>query len=364
MRYPVFATFDNAALLHNFALAEGLLGDTGCYVVGKSDAYGHGLLRMAACLGNRAAGYAVIQMADAERLRRAGFTGDILLLEGVQDAAELCDAEALGLTLVVHAPHQLALLEASRAPLSVWLKVNTGMNRFGFAPERVPEVLARLAVLSHLRLRGLMTHFANADNLDSGIDVQWQRFAPLVAESGLPFSAANTAAALRYPQTRGAWARLGALLYGNNVFYPDRRYLPDTRPVLALCARVVSVSTLEAGDSLGYGATFTAERPMRVAVLGCGYGDGYPRQAPNGTPVLLHGQRVGLVGRVAMNAIAVDVSALASVQVGDVATLWGAATLGADEVAAHCGTVGEELQCALTNRVPVVVLNAEESAAA
>ncbi|SCK06844.1 alanine racemase [Vogesella sp. LIG4] len=352
MTRTAYAEINLSALRHNYALARRQLPHTHVWAVVKSNGYGHGLLRVAQALPD-ADGFALINLDDALALRHAGIGARILLLEGAIEARELEEAAAWQLDVVVRSEHQLQWLRACGQPLRVWVKVNTGMNRFGFVPERAIEVVAELRALG-CEVAGLMTHFACADDLAIRLDAPWQRFMQAVEATALPFTAANSAATLRAGFTHGAAVRLGGLLYNNNPFYPDTSlWLQGLRPVMRFAARIVHTSELAAGDSIGYGAAYTAERPMRIGIVGAGYGDGYPRAAPSGTPVLVNGCRVPLLGRVAMNVLAIDLSAHPEVDIGDEVTLWGDAALPCDEIAWRCGTISEELQCALTSRLPI-----------
>lgn len=353
MTRTAYAEINLPALRHNYAIAKRQLPGTRVWAVVKSNGYGHGLLRVAQALPE-ADGFALINLDDAIALRHAGIRAPILLLEGAIEARELDEAHAWQLDVVLRSEHQLQWLRACGQPLRVWVKVNTGMNRFGFVPERAIEVVRQLQQDGVCEVAGLMTHFACADDLATRLDAPWQRFMQVVTSTGLPFTAANSAATLRAPLTHGTAVRLGGLLYNNNPFYPDTSLWPEgILPAMRFAARIVHIGELQAGDSIGYGAAFTAEKPMRIGIVGAGYGDGYPRAAPSGTPVLVNGQRVPLVGRVAMNVLAIDLSEHPTVGIGDEVTLWGDAALSCDEIAWRCGTISEELQCALTSRLPV-----------
>lgn len=357
MRNTATLTIDLDQLRKNYRRAQQQAAGAATFAVVKSDAYGHGLLRIAQALP-AADGFALVLLDDARQLRAAGITQPVLLLEGVDSQAELAEAAHLGVTVVVRSDDQLAMLLAWRAvtPLAVWLKVNTGMNRFGFRTDRIPDILDVLRGRHAIRVCGLMTHFACADDLDASLEPQWEVFAPLVARCALPFSAANSAATLRNSRTHGQMVRVGALLYGNNPF--DR--LPpggfDYRPVMRLDARLIAISALRAGEALGYGASFIAEHDIRVGIVGCGYGDGYPYAAPTGTPVLFRGRRARTVGRVSMNVLAIDLQDFPDARVGETVNLWGDPALPVGEVARGAGLIAEALQCGLTKRLPVHVM--------
>ena len=343
-------------LRHNYALAKTMAPGAQVFAVIKSDAYGHGLLNIARGLAG-ADGFALVQMDDALALRRAGLDRPILLLEGINEPRELVDVCARSLTLVVRSRHQLEMLRGFRAahPLTIWVKVKSSMNRFGLEPDEIPGVLDELDSRPDIKLAGLMMHFSAADELDCDLEMQWKRFRDLVAQTGLPFSVANSAAMLRDARTHGRLVRFGSALYGNNPFAGGKPFdaLKGFRPVMRFEARIIGTALLAAGERVGYGGSFVAERPMRVGVLGCGYGDGYPCSASTGTPVLIRGARSRVLGRVAMNVIFIDLMRTPEAQVGDWVTLWGDVDLRIDEVARHAGVSPEAIQCGLSKKHPV-----------
>jgi alanine racemase len=233
----------------------------------------------------------------------------------------------------------------------VFVKLNTGMNRLGFEPAQLPRLLQRLRGARQVGEVTLMTHFANADDA-LGIDWQLERFDAAAREFDLPVSLANSATVLRHPQAARGWARVGLMLYGASPL-PDRPAAQlGLRPAMTLESRIIAVRELAAGARIGYGGTFTASRAMRMGVVACGYADGYPRHAPSGSPVLVAGRRTGTLGRVSMDMLCVDLSALPEAGVGAPVVLWGEG-LPVEEVAAAAGTIAYELLCALASRVPV-----------
>jgi alanine racemase len=271
----------------------------------------------------------------------------------------LLEAAKLNLSIVLHSAQQLEELEVATLPqtLDVFLKINTGMNRLGFTPAEVPEVLARLRSCGNVHNVVVMTHFASADG--EGIDAQWTCFVETLGDSGLPFTASNSAALLRFPQTHGAWVRPGIMLYGSSPM-PALESAADIglSPVMTLESELIAIQTLKAGDRVGYGGTFTADRPMRVGVVACGYADGYPRHASTGTPILVGGVRTRTLGRVSMDMLACDLSELPDAQIGTRVTLWGEG-MPADDVASAAGTISYEMFCALAARVPVRVMQSD-----
>ncbi len=356
---PVRARLDWSALRHNHGVARNHAAGSRVWSVVKADAYGHGLLGAARALAAATDGFALVELEGAMALRDAGIRHPILMLEGPYQAADLPLHAELELTPVLHTAWQVDALIDARLPrrMPVYLKLNTGMNRLGFDAAEVGRVLDRLAVADCLESVALMTHFSDADE-PRGIAAQMERFRAIVGQRSLPASLANSAAILRFPQAHAEWVRPGIMLYGSSPF-PDM--MPATeiglRPVMTLESEIIAVRDLAAGDAVGYGSSFVAEKPMRVGILACGYADGYPRHAPTGTPVIVAGRRTRTLGRVSMDKICVDLDTLpADVGVGATATMWGGEGemhLAADEVAAAAGTVAYELFCALAARVPI-----------
>ena len=255
----------------------------------------------------------------------------------------------------MHNSQQIDMLDAYplRGSLQVWLKVNSGMNRLGFAPQDVPAVLEKIKVHPAIRDITLMTHFATADEAD-GVEKQLEVFNTLAAPYRMARSLANSAALLRYPATHGDWVRPGIMLYGASPFEEVSAQQLGLKPAMTLQSEIISVRELNAGERVGYGGLFRAEAPMRIGTVACGYADGYPRHAPTGTPVLVDGQRTRTLGRVSMDMLSVDLSTLPDANTGSRVTLWGAG-LPVEEVARAAGTISYELLCALAARVPVMV---------
>lgn len=338
----------------------------------KADAYGHGAARVAAALDD-ADGYAVARLGEALALRSAGIDKPILLLEGVFSADELAQALAARIDLAVHDASQVELLEQAAVPSGdaaqsgavIWLQVDTGMNRLGFRPEQALAVRARLlAARGAPRELRLMTHLARADETDAApTAAQTARFDSLVAEwtatAGAPpvTSIGNSAGTLRGSAAQGAtqgdWIRPGIALYGASPLADRSAAELGLSPVMTLETAVIATRDVPPGEGVGYGATWRATRPSRIAILAAGYADGVPRHLPSGAPVIIGGRRAPLAGRVSMDMIAVDVTDLPSVAVGERAVLWGEG-LPVDEVAARAGTIAYELFCRVAPRVPRV----------
>jgi alanine racemase len=339
----------------NLALAKAHAGPASVWAVVKANGYGHGLAN--ALRGFREAdGLALVEPDAAVRLRELGWKKPVLLLEGFFDRQDLETVSAHALDTVVHCEEQLAMLEefSLKAPIDVHLKVNSGMNRLGFRPEKVAAVHARLRALPAVRQITLVTHFANADDENNpvlSLAEQVRRLRMAAAGLDAPLSMCNSAADLLHGDLAGRWVRPGIMLYGGT---PGVKTAAEfgLRPAMTLSSRLISVQDIVAGDAVGYGSRFIAARPMRIGVVACGYADGYPRHAEHGTPVLVDGVRTTLVGRVSMDMMAVDLSPIANARVGSKVTLWGDG-LPIDEVAQAAGTIGYELMCAVAPRVRV-----------
>jgi len=351
MPRPIRAHIDQNALANNLYIARRATRSRIMAAI-KGDAYGHGLLRAAEALAD-ADGFALLDIRDAVRLREAGYAQTILLLEGCFQADDLKLAAEYDLSCVIHSAWQVAMLDAypRRAAFDVWLKVNTGMNRLGWAPAAVSTAMEQLR--AHQAVRGitLMTHFACADEA-RGVADQLDVFNALAGAYHVPRSLANSAALLRYPDTHGDWVRPGIMLYGASPFADTSARQLGLRPAMTLHSEIIAIQELEAGDEVGYGALFRADRNMRIGIVACGYADGYPRHAPNGTPILVDGQLAQTVGRVSMDMLSVDLGNLMHATVGSRVVLWGDG-MPVDTVARAAGTISYELLCGLTKRVPV-----------
>jgi alanine racemase len=362
MSRPIRARIDHAALRHNLAVVRQQAGAARSWCVVKADAYGHGLLPAVLALTDVADGFALIELEAAVMLRDQGIRQPILLLEGFYQAEEIALFAECELTPVLHSLWQVEALAAARLPVGipVYLKIETGMHRLGIAATDLPRALQWLEISGAASSITLMTHFADADD-ERGISEQLKRFRAITAGMTLPTSMANSAALLRFPAelefNAGDWVRPGIMLYGSSPF-PAMKSAAELglRPVMTLESQIIAIRELEAGDRVGYGGSFIAEAPMRVGIVACGYGDGYPRHAPTGTPVSVGGQRTRTLGRPSMDKLCVDLTDLEKVGVGDAAVLWGGdanAGVPADEVAQAAGTIAYELFCALAGRVPV-----------
>ena len=359
MPRPIEALIHTPALAHNIGRARALAGGARVWAIIKANAYGHGIERVFDGLRG-ADGFALLDLAEAQRVRALGWRGPVLLLEGCFEARDLELCSRLNLWHVVHCKEQIDWLAAHKTqqPHRVFLKLNSGMNRLGFRPEAFRGAWARLNALPQVDEVSLMTHFSDADGA-RGIAHQIDVFEATTHDLGGERSLSNSAAVLRH-RLHNDWVRAGILSYGSAPDFPehDSRHW-DLWPTMTLRSRLIATQSLQPGDAVGYGSSFTASAPMRIGIVACGYADGYPRHCGTGTPVLVDGVRSITLGRVSMDMLAVDLGPVPHAAPGSEVTLWGCgpggATLSIDEVARAAGTIGYELMCALAQRVPVHV---------
>ncbi len=352
MPRPIRATIRASALRHNLKLARETAGEARVWAVVKANAYGHGLERAARAFAE-ADGFAVVDFQEAARLRLAGVTQPILMLEGFFRPLDVNLLFKYQLTPVIHNVEQVELLKHLDFPseLDLYLKVNSGMNRLGFGVDELRVNYNALRLIPKVGQITLMTHFADAEG-DEGIHGQVRWFDELTAGLEAPRSLANSAALLRFKEARTGWVRPGLMLYGCSPFADWSADDAGLQPAMTLTSELIAVQNLAPGERVGYGFTFEASAPMTIGVVACGYADGYPRHAPTGTPVLVKGQRTRLVGRVSMDMLCVDITDIEEAYIGTPVTLWGEG-LPAEEVAGAAGTVAYELLCGLAPRVPV-----------
>jgi len=320
----------------------------------KANAYGHGLIRVARALDADA--YAVAAIEEALVLREADIDRPILLLEGVFEAAELPLCARHDLEIVVHHPEQARMLELARLekPLKVWLKIDTGMHRLGLEPETVPLAFQRLRACPAVAPAiGLMSHLARADERDCDYTSrQLHAFETATADLPGERSLANSAGILGWPGTHFDRIRPGIMLYGASPFMDSLGPDEDLRPVMTFHTRLISIKRLRRGEPVGYGGAWTCPEDMEVGVAAAGYGDGYPRHAPSGTPVLVNGREAPLVGRVSMDMITLDLRQHPEARIGDPVVLWGEG-LPVERIARAAGTISYTLLCGITARVKV-----------
>ena len=354
MARPIHATVSAAALRHNYVTAQRAAPHARAYAVVKANAYGHGLGRVARALGDAADGFALVELDGAVALREM-YSGPILLLEGFFHPTELRLIDQHQLAFVVHTEEQLRVLEGLPPARSfeVFFKVNTGMNRLGFRCDVARAALERLQRTQVARSITLMTHFATADG-PQGVAEAMRRFDEFAHGIDLPRSLANSAAVFGHPESHANIVRPGITVYGATPFADRTAESLGLRPAMCLKSELIAIQELVAGESVGYGSEYVAQGPMRLGVVACGYGDGYPRHAKSGTPIVVGGVRTRTAGRVSMDMITVDLTPIPDARVGTPVTLWGDDGLSIDEVATAAGTVGYELMCAVAPRVPIL----------
>jgi alanine racemase len=359
MPRPIHALIHLDSMQHNLARARACAPTARVWAVVKANAYGHGLERGMRGFA-QADGLALIETENALRLREMGWVKPILLLEGIFDASDVPLLAEHNINSAVHCLEQIQMLEYTQLyrPIDVHLKMNTGMNRLGFRPDEYAAAYKRLRAIPGIRNITLMTHFANADELEHprlSITEQVRRFregaAGLEGQRSLSNSGGVLHQAELAKELHNDWVRPGVMLYGGTPGGASARDY-GLLPTMTLKSELIAIQRIEAGDTVGYGSRFVAEAPMTIGVVACGYADGYPRHAEHGTPVLVGGVRTRLVGRVSMDMMTVDLTPVANARVGSRVVLWGDG-LPIDEVAASAGTIGYELMCALAPRVRV-----------
>jgi alanine racemase len=351
---PLVATVDLTALRHNYLLAKQCAPQRRAFAVVKANAYGHGAREAVTALQEIADGFAVACLEEAEEVRLSAPDARILLLEGCFEPAEYLRAAELGLDVAIQDQRQADWLLAADLPrpLNVWLKLDSGMHRLGFTLEDLRQCHARLKGQAPVGELNLISHFACADERGHVLtELQLERYSELLTLAFDNCSLANSAAVLTLPQAHMAWIRPGIMLYGATPFAELSAQELGLRPVMTLTGALIAVRDVPEGESVGYGASWVAQRASRIGTVSCGYADGYPRTAPFGTSVVIRGQRVPLAGRVSMDMLAVDLTDLPQAQLGDAVELWGA-QLPIDELAQACGTIGYELLTKVTGRVP------------
>ena len=341
------------AIRHNYRLAKSLHPTTKAVAVVKADAYGHGAVAVARMLESEADAFGVASIEEAMVLREAGVNAPVTLLEGFFDPSELPLIDQHGFWIVVHSAHQIDALSryTPSAPINVWLKMDSGMHRLGIPVTEFRSAYDRLRALPHIGEIVLMTHFACADELSSpATHQQIQCFQQTVQGIQAPHSLSNSPATLGWPEAKGDWLRPGIMLYGISPFDVDQTHATQLQPAMSLLSEVIAIREIQQGESVGYGASWTAGRATRVGTVAMGYGDGFPRQAKSGTPVMVNGERTQIIGRVSMDMMTVDLTDIPSAGIGASVELWGE-NLSINEVAGYCDTIPYTLVTGLTNRV-------------
>ncbi|MCP1204688.1 catabolic alanine racemase DadX [Pantoea sp. B550] len=356
MSRPIVATINQQALRHNLTVVRQAAPVSRVWSVVKANAYGHGIDRVREAL-SATDGFALLNMEEAILLREQGWKKPILLLEGFFQPEDLQLIDRYRLTTSIHSNWQIkALASASlSAPIDIYLKMNSGMNRLGFRPEQVSGAWQKLRALSNVGEMTLMAHFADAEN-PQGLIAPLQRVDQAAEGLNCPRSLSNSACTLWHPEAHFDWVRPGIILYGASPS-GDWQDIAGSglKPVMTLSSEIIAVQQLHAGDGVGYGYRYHASTSQRIGVVACGYADGYPRHAPTGTPVCVDGVMTQVVGAVSMDMITVDLTPCPQAGIGSSVELWGE-QVKIDQVAKAAGTVGYELMCALAPRVPVTVI--------
>lgn len=352
MSRNTIARIDLAAIRNNLKRVRQLAPNSAVACVVKADAYGHGLTRICSAFDN-ADLLAVATTSEAAMCRQQGWVGRLLLLEGPSNVAEFDEMVTLEAETVVHHETQLQLLRQRKTELkrALWLKIDTGMHRLGFQESEARSIHAELEKLRSSTPTILMSHFACADDPRNPMtELQIRRFESATAGLPGPVSLANSAAMVNFRQTQRDCVRPGIMLYGISPCHGKTAVDIGLTPAMTLQCELIAINQAKLGDSVGYGASYTCSRDMRIGVGAIGYGDGYPRKARNGTPVLVNGRRASLVGHVSMDMITIDLTGHDEAQVGDTVTLWGNG-LPIEEVSSWANSIPYELICGVTARV-------------
>ena len=347
------ATINLSACRHNLSVAKKTAAKSRCIAVIKANAYGHGMVKIAQAL-NDADAFAVARISEAIELHEAGISKPIVLLEGFSSKNELELIAKYKFDSVIHSEEQLILLENFQSNLiKIIVKIDTGMHRLGYRPEEVAAVYGRLQQCHCVDKNiALMTHFSNADDKHDDktlkqIEIFYQSI------EGLPdseVSLSNSAAILGWPQSHASWNRPGIMLYGVSPFINSTASEHNLKPVMTLKSQLIAVKAVKQGEAIGYGGTYICNKDMTIGIVAIGYGDGYPRHAKTGTPVLVNGKPSQLLGRVSMDMICVDLSEQENAKINDPVILWGEG-LAIEEIADSADTIAYELLCGVTNRV-------------
>lgn len=352
MTRPARVVIDLNALRHNLSRVRQLAPASRIMAVVKADAYGHGLVRVASSLA-AADAFGVACMEEAQELRAAGIQHKIVLLEGFYSADGLALARTLGLEMVIHHTYQLEILEqAPPSPtINVWLKIDSGMHRLGFQPGMVAAAWRRLRECPAVGEIRLMTHFAAASERDNPMTrEQLQVFNSVCIDLQGERSLANSAALIAWPQTHADWVRPGLMLYGVSPMDDGTAADHDLKPVMSLESELISVKALKQGDTVGYGATWSCPEDMSVGIVATGYGDGFPRHAKTGTPIMVRDIQTMIIGNTSMDMLAVDLRRIPEARTGDSVELWGP-QLPVESIARHAGTIPYEILCAVHKRL-------------
>lgn len=357
MSRPVWARINLTALHHNLKRVRELAPRSSVLAVVKADAYGHSAVEVAKTIEHRVDGFAVAGIDEASSLFEADIKKEIHLLSGFHQSTELNAVSKWGLIPAIHTWEQVAQLEktALSDPITVWVKFDSGMHRLGFRPAEVDRVVQRLSEIPHVAYLRLMSHLGCADDRDSpSTNHQIELFDRVCQSHPYPKSLANSAGICAWPRAHADWVRPGIMLYGCTPLLDSNEHSLDLQPVMSLCSRLIAINSLKQGDAVGYGGDWVCPEDMRVGVVACGYGDGYPRGVSGDAAAWLGGRRVKLLGRVSMDLISIDLRDVPDAKVGDEVELWGENVL-ATEVALSAGTISYEILSGVTSRVPRVL---------
>lgn len=353
MARPTTAYIDLGAIRHNYQLAKNLAPNSRALAVIKADAYGHGAVKVALAFEDEADGFAVAAIEEAIELREAGISKPILLLEGFFNPDELPLINEHSLNCVVHTSSQIEALESYNGlgQFDIWAKFDIGMHRLGLPPSQSEAALSRLGALKCVRNITLMGHFSCADDLAARTTIEQRRlFERLAGNTQFATSLSNSAAILGWPTVQSNWIRPGLMLYGANPYEASQEHADQLLPAMTLKSEIIAVRAIAAGESVGYGASWTADRPTRIGTVAIGYADGYPRQIRSGAPVVVGGIRTKLVGRVSMDMITVDLTDIPAANIGTPVELFGRQLLAA-ELAPWADTIPYTLFTGITRRV-------------
>ncbi len=347
---------DFNALKHNLSIAKQSAPNSHIMAAIKANAYGHGLIPCAQAL-QQADAFAVARICEGLELRQAGFQHPIVILEGANNTAEIQTALEQHFILVLHHISQLSLIKKIKKPLKIWIKIDTGMHRIGFLPDQIHSILAPILNHPYLQLQGLLTHLANADNPnDPKTAQQIQQIQTIFKRvqnqtpQKLVLSIANSAGILAWKASHQTWNRPGIMLYGASPIINTTADTFNLKPVMTFKSRIIAIQNYQKGDTIGYSGCYCCPKKMRVGVIAVGYGDGYPRHAKNGTPILIHKKKCQLLGRVSMDMISVDLTSIPQAKIGDRAILWGK-ELAIEEIATQCDSISYALFCGISERV-------------
>lgn len=357
MARSIVANISQAAIKHNLNRIRTMAPGKKVIAMVKANGYGHGMLTVAKAIPDVDA-FGVASIEEGIQLREGGIKTDIILMEGLFSEEELELVEHYDFIQVVHSDYQVKFLKKSLYPFKIWLKINTGMNRLGVSSEHFTSLYDEILQLKHINLIGFMTHFAKADDKQSDMTQrQSDLFFKTVGHRPGLHSLCNSAGIVHWPKSHGDWVRPGLILMGASPFADCMGPELGLKPAMTLASQLIAIQWVKPNETVGYAGTWINVAEQRlIGIVAAGYGDGYPWHAQNGTPVLIKGQKVPLVGRVSMDMIAVDLTSIynqnISLNIGDRAVLWGD-NLPIEEVAAFASTVPWELFCRLTERVAI-----------